>query len=417
MASLDVHLALLEGVFDGNIRKVEATLASGASVDGPACLPCTPIAAAAAMNEVKIADLLIGRGADPARPAIREVPCPGWDLAIMPGELALHTAAMRGHVEIVRSLLKRAHADPNATDSTGCTALLLACACPSYRIEVVRLLLDAGADPSLAESHGYNPLHLVAQKGHIDLVDMLYTKAPSALNRYSSGGETPLSVASSHGFENVVIRLLSLGAVQRTPVTYGCMLPLAAAAKAGYEGVVRILLNEGFEAVGGTETLPMSLHRAVCYRHPRILRLLLEVSGKQSQPLWANIYLSGRSLLHYGAGYCCPASVNVLLAAGADEATRDMQGRSPRDVIGVDLGQERVQTDQGKKVAIRRMLEQGPAYRARSWAWPTEEADGGGCGDSKTVPSSPPAAPKLPVGMRIFRPKSTGRVFVYVIGR
>ncbi|CAM9136910.1 unnamed protein product [Laminaria digitata] len=417
MADQDVDIKLLQGVFDGNMRGVEAALASGASVDGPSWLPCSPIAGAAAMNKVKIANLLIGRGADPARPASQEVPCPGWDLAIMPGERALHTAAMRGHVEIVRSLLKRAHADPNATDRTGCTALLLACACPSYRMEVVRLLLEAGADPALAESHGYNPLHLVAQKGHIDLVDMLYKAAPTALNRYSSGGETPLSVACSHDFEGVAIRLLRLGAVQRMPVTHGCMLPLAAAAEKGYEGVVRILLNEGFEAVGGTATLPMSLHRAVCYRRPRILRMLLAVSGKQSQPVWASIALEGRSLLHYGAGHCCPASVNVLLKAGASAATRDTRGRTPAKVIGADLGLERLRMDGGKKVAIRRMLEQGQAYRARSWAWPTKEAGGGGDGGG-AVPSSSPAAPKLPVGLKIFRPENNSRrVFVNAIGR
>lgn len=417
MAAQDIHTALLEGAFDGNMKRVEAALASGASVDGASWLPCTPIAVAAAMNEVKIADFLIARGADTAKPAVKEVPCPGWDIPIMPGERPLHTAAMRGHVEIVRSLLKKAHADPNATDKTGCTALLLTCACPNYRVKVVRLLLDAGADPTLPESHGYYPLHLVAQKGHIDLVDILYAKAPSTLNRYSAGGETPLSVASSHGFENVVLRLLSHGAMQRMPVTQGCLLPLAAAAEKGYEGVVRVLLNEGFEAVGGTATLPMSLHRAVCYRRPRILRMLLEVSGKLSQPVWANANLNGMSLLHYSAGQCCPGSVNALLAAGANEATRDLLGRTPREVIGEDLGLERLTMDGGKQVAIRRMLEQSPAYRARSWAWPTEEADGGDRGDAKTVPSSPPAAPKLPVDLRIFRATSDRKIFINVLGR
>ena len=71
--------------------------------------------------------------------------------------------------------------------------------------------------------------------------------------------------------------------------------------------------------------------------------------------------------------------------------------------------------DRGKEVAIRRMLRQGPAYRARSWAWPAEEADCGGCAGGGAVVSSPPAAPKAPVSARVLRPKSDRRFFVTLV--
>lgn len=83
-----------------------------------------------------------------------------------------------------------------------------------------------------------------------------------------------------------------------------------------------------------------------------------------------------------------------------------MRGRFSLDVIGVDPNQG-AQMDRGKVVAIRGMKEQAPAYRARPRAWPTEEADGGGCGnyDGDAVLSPAPAALKLPVGVRILKAK------------
>ncbi|CAN0445135.1 unnamed protein product, partial [Laminaria digitata] len=61
-----------------------------------------------------------------------------------------------------------------------------------HTVEIVRLLLEAGADPALAEEGGF----LVALKGHIDLVDMLYTAAPATLNRCTPDGMTPLYVTN-----------------------------------------------------------------------------------------------------------------------------------------------------------------------------------------------------------------------------
>ncbi|CAN0597203.1 unnamed protein product [Laminaria digitata] len=49
--------------------------------------------------------------------------------------------------------------------------------------EVVRLLLEAGADPVLAQAKGLTPLHVVALHGHTDLVDTLHSRAPATLNR------------------------------------------------------------------------------------------------------------------------------------------------------------------------------------------------------------------------------------------
>ncbi|CAM9180184.1 unnamed protein product, partial [Laminaria digitata] len=370
---------LSHGAAKRDMGRVKLALAAGANANGPRELPYAPIMSAVAWNDVDMVKLFIEHGADPNKAADHDLHCPSMDDGIMPEERALHLAAKTGNVETVR-LLVRASADPNATDMRGRTPLMAACACLKDCVAMARVLLELGANPALAEN-GYTPLHAIAQHGVMDLVDTLYAKAPAALNSYSVHGRTPLFMASVEGRESMVSRLLSLGAAEQMPQYEPTTSPLAMAVVKGHEGVVRVLINEGMRATGGTMIFPAALHGAVLRSHTRkTIRLLLAAEGEERRSFWANISIDGKHLLYISAGVCCPNSTRVLLAAGAVEAKRDSEGRILRDAIGLDLGRDRLPTDREKEVAIRRMLEQGPAYRARSWAWPAEDADGRGCG-------------------------------------
>lgn len=66
-------------------------------------------------------------------------------------QTALEAAAMNGHAEVVRILIK-AGADANARSADGATALIAA-AKHGFG-DVVQLLLDAHADPDAASSDG-----------------------------------------------------------------------------------------------------------------------------------------------------------------------------------------------------------------------------------------------------------------------
>ncbi|CAM9172197.1 unnamed protein product [Laminaria digitata] len=228
----------------------------------------------------------------------------------------------------------------------------------------------------------------------MDLIDMLYTAAPATLNRYPPNGMTPLSVACCEGNESMVSKLLSLGAMQpMPPIGRDWWCPLKVAVQEGRVDVVRVLINEGgIRAVGGAGPLLKALNAAVCYRQARILQLLLTMDGEETRSEWANTIDScaGSHLLHYSAGLCYPAAVSILLEVGANEKALNSQGLTPRDAIGVEIGQGEPQMDPEKGVTIRRMLQQGPAYRALSWAWPsdTEEADAGSSGGGDMLLSS-----------------------------
>ncbi|CAN0017402.1 unnamed protein product, partial [Laminaria digitata] len=259
---------------------------------------------------------------------------------------------------------------------------MAACSCVDACVETVRLLLEAGADPTLATAGGFTPMHVITQRGHTELVGMLHSNSPDTINTPNPRGETPLFMACCHGHASVVSRLLSLGAIR--PEDHN-LCPLAIAVRKGFLGVVRVLVNEGMEAVGVKKALHDALYISARFCQGRILRLLLGVGGEKRFALAYSGY-AGKRLIHIGAGVCCPAVVSVLLNAGARETERDLkEGRVPRDFIGVDDGLDDgdCQIDRGKEIAVRRMLERGPAYRARSWVWPygDEEADAGVGGD------------------------------------
>ena len=160
------------------------------------------------------------------------------------------------------------------------------------------------------------------------------------------------------------------------------------------------------------------------------------MDGEDRRSHWANIKQRDGRLLHFAATRCYPAAVSLLLEAGADEGARDSEGRIPRAIIGMDIcADEEVRVDRAKEV-VRRMLQRGPVYRARSWAWPSDtDAGGSDDGDTAAVAAAvvaaadgddgdailwSPAVKFPPVdGVRIFRPKeeSGRKLFVRLVGR
>jgi ankyrin repeat protein len=91
------------------------------------------------------------------------------------GGTALIPASERGHVEMVRALL-RTDIDVDQVNRLGWTALLEAVMLgdggPAHR-EIVRLLVDAGADLSLADGDGVTALQHARRRGYDEIALML----------------------------------------------------------------------------------------------------------------------------------------------------------------------------------------------------------------------------------------------------
>jgi ankyrin repeat protein len=79
-------------------------------------------------------------------------------------------------VEIVRELLTTTDINVNLTNFVGWTALIEAIILRdggSVQQEIVRLLLEHGANPHLTDKWGVAPVELARGKGYTEIVDIL----------------------------------------------------------------------------------------------------------------------------------------------------------------------------------------------------------------------------------------------------
>jgi uncharacterized protein len=157
-------------------------------------------------QDVKRVAALLSRGADPN--AALAAP-PHW----RPLEAAIEEVSWYdGPLEIVRLLLQ-AGADPNAWDDDNRITPLHSATRANNR-ETIRLMLEAGADPNLVSDEGESAMRWAVEQGDLEIAAMcVRSGAGKTINAFGGFcGYTPLAMAARKLDVEMIKLLLDAGA-------------------------------------------------------------------------------------------------------------------------------------------------------------------------------------------------------------
>ena len=232
--------ALHRAVQAGNTQAARRSLEAGADANSRDAVGRPALYTAASYGYADIVNLLLSKGAQQnVRYGLKDASTP------------LLVAARKGHLGIVRSLIRHGAAVTAANDS-GMTALHLAAW--GRHADVVKFLLEQGADPNAADSMGNTPLH--------------------SRNAYEPH--------YNEGYLSVVEALVSSGAKVSKPNKFG-KVALYDAVMLNNVDVVEFLISQGADATVGSEHYYSPLEAARKWATPEIVQIVESSVGEAAK--------------------------------------------------------------------------------------------------------------------------------------
>lgn len=283
-------------------------------------------------NFPEIAELLLEQGADPGM-LLDEWPYTSLLTAIRLGfeRGGTHTEGGNTQEQMVRVLLD-AGADPNVVPEYGSTALAM-----SSRLGtpgVVSALLDAGADAEIQDPNGFTALMMACGYGRSDLIEA-FVNGGADISMQGSTGFTALMCTAmrSHEFEDRTIT-----SIYRNPEME---MGFGPAPESGRNECARILLEAGCE----TDTIATRYDEACMLEGPTALWYAVDTS---------NVELV-RLLLEHGANPNVGASVYSMSTS-----------RNDTEIIEMLQDQSMVVDDETARIFLNSALQRGDLDRVLS---------------------------------------------------
>jgi len=196
MSANELVTEFLLAAEQGNANALQACLDKGVDINATNRQKRTAIIIASLHKHYSCVELLISAGADIDKqdqtcfnPFL--ISCLTNDLTLLRivlpanpdldrlsrfGGVGITPASEKGHVEIVCELLTRTDINVNHTNFVGWTPLLEAIVLNdggAKQQEIVKLLLDHGANPHMTDKYGKSPLELAREKGYHPIAELL----------------------------------------------------------------------------------------------------------------------------------------------------------------------------------------------------------------------------------------------------
>jgi ankyrin repeat protein len=142
--------------------------------------------------------------------------------------------------------------------------------------EAVRILLLQNADVNARSGDGATALHWAVLREDIETAEQLI-RAGADVNTANDYGVTPLALACTNGSTALVKKLLEASANPDATASTGETV-LMTCARTGNADAVTVLLDHGSNNINATEGSrgQTALMWAVAYRHPEVVRVLME---------------------------------------------------------------------------------------------------------------------------------------------
>jgi ankyrin repeat protein len=188
---------------------------------------------------------------------------------------AMRDAVFQSDLAEVKRLLA-AGADPNTKNSLGTGSMLCMAAYADQR-EIALALLEAGANPNLADEA---PLVLALSREHYELAELLLQRGADPGHGAGSTGSALSNLLSLRPAAKAVAWLLEHGADPNVRNKFGSPV-LLQAVKNGLTEVVDVLIRAGAD-VNAQHGLDSPLASARYYKHKKIVALL-EAAGARGR--------------------------------------------------------------------------------------------------------------------------------------
>ena len=288
-----------------DLEAADLLIQAGANVNTANIYGVTALSLACTNGSAAMVEKLLKAGANP-------------NAAQRSGETPLMTCARTGNLSAVQLLVSH-RADVSAQESRQKqTALMWAVA--QKHSQVVRALLDSGADVHARSTGGFTPLLFAARVGDLDSIRLLL-QAGADVNEKTPEGLSALLVASSSGrFEALSIFLLDQGADPNVTDGNG-ITPLHYAAP------------KGISAIGSAAVLMPN--------QPQLVQALLKHGAKVNAQITkdfvpntrpdfvARTTLVGATPLFLAAASADAEIMHILADAGADPRLSNHNGMTP----------------------------------------------------------------------------------------
>jgi len=230
----------------------------------------------------------------------------------------LHYAAFSGLHDVVNFLIVERSQNVNARGFDRDETPLSVASRRGYS-EVVRVLLEHGADTEARDNGTYSPLDW-ASDGHVEVVQVLLEHLADVNSFDKDDRITALHLASEYG-EVAIARVLLANGADANAKQWDNQTPLHRAIN---DGVARVLLENGADPNARDSSNRTPLHGAMKWGSAEAVRVLLkngvDANARDSK---------NRTPLHVASEKGHLDGVRLLLQHSADIHARDDEGRTP----------------------------------------------------------------------------------------